>query len=99
MIDPFCNRPEWGTFGQREARLGFVVGSGLMLIAGFLTAKKATDDLDAFRPGPPRLADLLVFAISLLVVVVVDLALAPQFDADPIAGVCRPPACVVISVS
>ena len=73
--------------------------SGLMLIAGYLTAKKATDDLDAFRPGPPRLADFLVLLISLLVVVVVDLALAPHFEADPIASSCRPPACLVIHIA
>ncbi|HJR86268.1 MAG TPA: hypothetical protein VJ930_01295 [Acidimicrobiia bacterium] len=78
--------------------MGFVVGSGLMLIAGVLAAKKATDDLDAFRPGPPRLADLLVFAISLLVVVVVDMALAPHFEAEPTALTCDPPACVVIPI-
>lgn len=75
-----------------------VVGSGLMLIAGFLTAKKATDDLDAFRPGPPRWVDLLVFVISLLVVVVVDMALAPHFEAEAIALACRPPSCVAIPV-
>lgn len=75
-----------------------VVAPGLMLIAGFLAAKKATDDLDAFRPGPPRLADLLVFAISLLVVVVVDMALAPHFEANASALACRPPACVVIPI-
>jgi hypothetical protein len=74
------------------------VGSGLIFIVGFLTAKKATDDLDAFRPGPPRWADILVFAISLLVVVLVDMALAPHFQAVTNATPCRPPACVVIPV-
>ncbi|HJU51491.1 MAG TPA: hypothetical protein VJ815_04110 [Acidimicrobiia bacterium] len=74
------------------------VGSGLIFIVGFLTAKKATDDLDAFRPGPPRWADILVFAISLLVVVLVDMALAQHFEAEAIALACRPPACVVIPI-
>jgi hypothetical protein len=72
--------------------------SGLMLLTGFLAAKKASDDLDAFRPGPPRLADFLVLLISLLVVVVVDLALAPYFEVGPIVGSCRPPACIVVPV-
>jgi hypothetical protein len=78
--------------------LGYVVVSGLMLVTGFLAAKKATDDLDAFRPGPPRLADILVLVISLLMVVVVDLALAPHFEAGPLVRPCRPPACIVIPI-
>lgn len=78
--------------------MGLGVGSGLIFIVGFLTAKKATDDLDAFRPGPPRWADLLVFAVSLLVVVLVDMALAPHIQAVPDTSACRPPACVLIPV-
>ncbi|HJQ96446.1 MAG TPA: hypothetical protein VJ935_12165 [Acidimicrobiia bacterium] len=78
--------------------MGYAVVSGLMLVTGFLAAKKATDDLDAFRPGPPRLADILVLVISLLVVVVVDLALSPHFGAAPLDRPCRPPACIVIPI-
>jgi hypothetical protein len=36
--------------------------------------------------------------ISLLVVVVVDMALAPHFEAEAIALACRPPSCVAIPV-
>jgi hypothetical protein len=72
--------------------------SGLILLTGVLAAKKASDDLDAFRPGPLRLADFLVLLISLLVVVIVDLALAPHFEAGPVAGACRPPACIVVPI-
>lgn len=78
--------------------MGYGMVSGLILMVGVLVAKKATDDLDAFRPGPPRLADLLVFLISLLAVMVVDMALAPHFVAEGIALSCRPPACVVIPI-
>lgn len=78
--------------------MGYAVVSGLMLVTGFLAAKKATDDLDAFRPGPPRLADILVLVISLLIVVVVDLALSPYFEAGPLERSCRPPACIVIPI-
>jgi hypothetical protein len=72
--------------------------SGLILLTGVLAAKKASDDLDAFRPGPLRLADFLVLLISLLVVVIVDLALAPHFEAGPVADACRPPACIVVPI-
>lgn len=72
------------------------MASAMMLIAGYLAARKTTDDLEAFRPGPPRLADLLVFVVSFLVVVVIDLALAPYFPADPMTFRCRPPSCIII---
>lgn len=73
--------------------------SGLIVLAGYLAAKKATDDLDAFQPGPPRMADLLVFAVSLVVLVVVDFALALISGADPFTVSCRPPSCIVVPVS
>jgi hypothetical protein len=78
--------------------LGYLMVSGLMLITGVLAAKKASDDLDAFRPGPLRLADIVVLLISLLVVVIIDLALAPYFEAGPVASACRPPACILIPI-
>lgn len=78
--------------------MGYAVASGLVLLVGFLVAKKATQDLDAFLPGPPRLSDLLVLVVSLLILLLVDLALSPYFDGVPIDRPCRPPACIVIPI-
>ena len=78
--------------------MGYLMASGLVLVTGVLAAKKANDDLDAFRPGPPRLADIVVLLICLLVVVIVDLALAPYFEVGPVATACRPPACIVLPI-
>jgi hypothetical protein len=67
-----------------------------MFLAGILVAKKTTDDLGAFRPGRLRLADLMVLAISLIVVILLDLALASHFDFEPLTVRCRPPGCLAI---
>ena len=48
-----------------------------------------TDDLEAFRPGPPRLADLMGFLLPLIVMVLVDLGLGA--GAEPLAPLCAPP--------
>lgn len=61
----------------------------LTLTAGYLVARKVTDDLEAFRPGPPRLADLMGFLLPLIVMVLVDLGLGA--GAEPLAPLCAPP--------
>ena len=73
--------------------------SALMLLAGYLVACKVTEDLDAFRPGPPRLADLLGILVPLLAMIVVDLGLAPHLTPAPISMPCLPPSCIVIPLS
>lgn len=70
-----------------------------MLLAGYLVARKVTDDLDAFRPGPPRLADLMGFLVPLVAMIVVDLGLAPHLTPAPISVPCLPPACILIPLS
>jgi hypothetical protein len=78
--------------------LGYWAFTGLILLAGGLAAKKTTDDLGAFRPGRLRLADLMVLAVSLIVVILLDLALASHFQFEPPAIPCRPPGCIAIRV-
>lgn len=61
----------------------------LTLTAGYLVARKVTDDLEAFQPGPPRLADLMAFLLPLVVMVLADLGLGGV--AAPLAPICASP--------
>lgn len=66
-----------------------------MLLVGYLVAQKATEDLKAFEPGPPRISDLLVFIVTLLMVLVIDAAFT-LIITDPPPPVPCPPPCLVI---
>lgn len=72
--------------------------SFIWLLAGYLVAWKANEDLDAFQPGPPRLSDLMVFIVSFLTLLILDAGLALVVDTPPVPPPCPLPCVVAVPV-